>query len=103
MILTFSQNAYNIAQAVGKVKTLVNASTDLNYQQKSDCIEALDSIAGEGFEPGISYIDKSIKYVGAYGYEVFLTYFANDNYDKDILNAYAVSYTHLTLPTTSRV
>ena len=101
MFLTFAQTGFSLTQAVSRVRALVNASTDLNYQQKNDCNEALLQIADEAFEPGLSTIDKSIQYTGTYGYTSYINYFANQNYDKDLLNASVSLQIDNTAPTES--
>ena len=87
MLISFTGSSFNLAQAVNKVKALVNVSTELTYQQKNDCVEALLSIQDEAFEPGLYTIDKSISFTGSNGYTCFVVYSASQNYDKDLLQA----------------
>ena len=99
MFLTFAQTGFSLTLAVSRVRALINASTDLNFQQKNDCNEALLQIADEAFEPGLTNIDKSIQYTGTYGYTCYINYFANQNYDKDLLNASVSLQIDSTAPT----
>jgi hypothetical protein len=75
-LIKFNTTAYSLRYAKLNITALVNASTDLVYGQKQDCLEVLSLIPSESDLQQDS-ITRSFNELGTYGYRVYITFFAN--------------------------